>query len=127
MNREKKVFLSEEHFSRNIGKIIIVAFRAAFLERENNMLKKELEDANFRSLLVQCCGTGMFIRISDPEYEFFPSWIRIFPSRIRTSEFKYFKFEPKKLFISSRKYDPGYSSRIRILIYYPSRIPDPGV
>jgi hypothetical protein len=33
----------------------------------------------------------------------------------------------QKLFLSSRKYDPGCSSRIRILIFYPSRIPDPGV
>ena len=32
----------------------------------------------------------------------------------------------KKLFPSSRKYDE-LSSRIRILIFYPSRIPDPGV
>ncbi len=38
----------------------------------------------------------------------------------------------QKLFLSSRKYDPGCSSRIRILIFYPSRIqgvkkaPDPG-
>jgi hypothetical protein len=31
------------------------------------------------------------------------------------------------VFLSSRKYDPGCSSRIRILIFYPSRIPDPGV
>jgi hypothetical protein len=27
--------------------------------------------------------------------------------------------------VSSRKYDPASSSRIRILIFYPSRIPDP--
>jgi hypothetical protein len=33
---------------------------------------------------------------------------------------------PKKLSLSSRKYDPGCSSWIRILIFYPSRIPDPG-
>jgi hypothetical protein len=35
--------------------------------------------------------------------------------------------ETKKWFLSSRKYDPGCSSRIRILTFYPSRIPDPGV
>jgi hypothetical protein len=29
--------------------------------------------------------------------------------------------------LSSGKYDPGCSSRIRILTFYPSRIPDPGV
>ncbi len=33
----------------------------------------------------------------------------------------------KKLFLISRKYDLGCSSRIRILIFYPSLIPDPGV
>ncbi len=46
-------------------------------------------------------------------------------SRIRIKEFKY--FNPKKWFLSSRKYDQGSSSRIRILTFYPSRIPDPGV
>jgi hypothetical protein len=40
-------------------------------------------------------------------------------------EFKY--FNPKKWFLSSRKYDPDCSFRIRILTFYPSRIPDPGV
>jgi hypothetical protein len=43
---------------------------------------------------------------------------------IRIKEFKY--FEPKKLFLSSWKYDPGCSSRIGILIFYPTRAPDPG-
>ncbi len=48
---------------------------------------------------------------------------------IHIKEYKY--FERKMLFLCSRKYDPGYSSRIRILIFYPSRItrgqtPDPG-
>ncbi len=38
---------------------------------------------------------------------------------------KYFK--PKKWVISSGKYDSGCSSRIGILTFYPSRIPDPGV
>ncbi len=35
-------------------------------------------------------------------------------------------FNPKKCFPSSRKYDLGCLSRIRILTFYPSRIPDPG-
>jgi hypothetical protein len=35
--------------------------------------------------------------------------------------------KPNKWFLSSRKYDPGCSSRIRMLTFYPSRIPDPGV
>ncbi len=43
----------------------------------------------------------------------------IFPSRIR--------IKAKKMFLSSKKYDPVCSSRIRILTFYPSRIPDPGV
>jgi hypothetical protein len=77
----------------------------------------------------QCCGSGMF-----PGSDFFPSAFRdpgsefFHPgSRIRIKEFKY--FNPKKWFLSSRKYDPGCSSRIRIriLTFYPSPIPDPGV
>jgi hypothetical protein len=40
-------------------------------------------------------------------------------------------FSPQKLFLSSWKYDPDCSlrirTRIRILIFYPSQIPDPGV
>ncbi len=35
-------------------------------------------------------------------------------------------FQPKKLFLRAWKYNPGCSSRIRILIFYPSRIPDKG-
>ncbi len=35
--------------------------------------------------------------------------------RVHLQEFKY--FWPKKLFLTSRKYDPGCSSRIRILIF----------
>ncbi len=48
----------------------------------------------------------------------FPSRIRIFShpgSRIRIKEFKY--FNPRKLFLSFRKYDLGCSSPIRILIF----------
>jgi hypothetical protein len=62
--------------------------------------------------------------IPDPGSEFFPSRIpdsheRIYP--------KY--FNPKKWFLSSRKYDPGFSPRprVRFLSFYPSRIQDPGV
>ncbi len=48
-----------------------------------------------------------------------------FPSRIHIKNY----LNPKKLFLSSRKYDPGCSSRIliRIRIFSPSRIPFPGV
>jgi hypothetical protein len=72
------------------------------------------------------------LRIRDvyPGSDLFPTWIPdpnyLHPgSRIRVKEFKY--FNPKKWFLSSRKYDPGCSSRIRMLTFYPSRIPDPGV
>jgi hypothetical protein len=68
------------------------------------------------------------LRIRDPFIPnptfFHPgSRIRHFLSRIHIKEFKY--FNPRKWFLSSRKYNPGCSSRI--LTFYPSRIPDPGV
>ncbi len=71
--------------------------------------------------------TGAFVTISvahipDPTF-FYPS-SELSPSRIRIEEFKY--FNPKNWFLSSRKYDPGCSSRIRMLTFYPSRIRDPG-
>ncbi len=71
------------------------------------------------------CGYETVFRIRDvylgsPDPTFFLSRIRIFWSRIRIKEFEY--FDPKKWFIISRKYDPGCSSRIRILTFYPSRI-----
>jgi len=51
-----------------------------------------------------------------------------FPSRIRVSSIPDPRFASKNLSIlTSRKYDQGRSSRIRILTFYPSRIPDPGV
>ncbi len=60
---------------------------------------------------------GCLSQIPDPNF-FHPG------SRISIKEFKY--FNPKKLFLSSTKYDPGCTSRNRILTFYPSRIPDPG-
>ncbi len=54
-----------------------------------------------------------------PGSEFFHPGYEFFPSRIRIKEFKY--FNPKKLFLSSRKYDPGYSSRILIFTHPGSR------
>ncbi len=67
------------------------------------------------SIPNQCCGSWMFI--PDPNY---------FLSRIPDPHQRI--FIPKKLFLRSRKYDPvvhpGSGSRIRILIFYPSR--DPG-
>jgi hypothetical protein len=69
--------------------------------------------------------------IPDPGSDFFPSRIPdpncLHPGsssknlRILTPK------KPKKWFLSSKKYDPGCSSRIRMLTIYPSRIPDPGV
>ncbi len=64
--------------------------------------------------------TALRIRDVYPESDFFRPGSELFPSRIRIEEFKYFK--PKKLYLSSREYDLGCSSRIRILIFYPSRI-----
>jgi hypothetical protein len=78
----------------------------------------------------QCCGSGMFI--PDPGSEFFPSRIPdpncLHPgSRILIKEFKYFnpKKGKKKWFLSSKKYDPGCSSRIPDpdADFLPSRIP----
>jgi hypothetical protein len=62
--------------------------------------------------------------------------IRIFPSRIQSQKdsgsriwirirIKEFKFFNPKIVSKPRKYDPGCSSLIRILNFYPSRIPDP--
>ncbi len=78
---------------------------------------------------VQCCGSGMFI--PDPGHVFFHPGSRIrsvsIPdpgSRIRIEEFKY--FNQKKRFLSSRKYDPGCSSRIADPDAYFLPIPDHG-
>jgi hypothetical protein len=63
--------------------------------------------------------------IPDPGSDFFPSQIRLFSipdpgseqsqSRIPDPHQKILCFNPKKGFLSSRKYDPGCSSRIRML------------
>ncbi len=63
-------------------------------------------------MFYQCCGSGMFI----PDTKFFHSG-----SQIRIKEFKY--YNPKKWFLSSRKYDLGCSSRPDPdHDFYPSRI-----
>jgi hypothetical protein len=65
-----------------------------------------------------CCGSGMFIL--DQTF-FHPGSFFSHPgSRIHIKEFKY--FNPKKCFLSSQKYDPGCSSKIRIPDFYPSQI-----
>jgi hypothetical protein len=65
---------------------------------------------------------------------FIPDPIFFHPgSRIRLKECKYFNpgkisiLTQEKWFLSSRKYNLGCSSSIRILTFYTSRIPDPGV
>ncbi len=79
---------------------------------------------------MQCCGSGMFI--PDPGSDFFPSRIpvpnRLHPgSRILIKEFKYFNpKKTKKWFLSSKKYDPGWSSQIPDPDADFLPIPDPG-
>ncbi len=68
-------------------------------------------------------GSALFWTVFRIQDVYPGSRIQCFPSRICIKEFKY--FNPKNGFLSSRKYDPGCSSRIRI--FYPSKIPDPGV
>jgi hypothetical protein len=57
--------------------------------------------------------------LPDPPFFHLGSRIRIKELSILTPK------KPKNGF--SKKYDPGFSSRIRMLTFYPSRIPDPGV
>ncbi len=69
----------------------------------------------------QCCWSLMFI--PDPNFFHPRSRIRYQKDsrsriRIRIKEFKYFN----PMFLNPWKYDPGCSSRIRILIFYPPRI-----
>jgi hypothetical protein len=54
------------------------------------------------------------------------SRIRIFSSRIPNLHQRIQLFLPKKFFLSSRKYDPGCSSRIRIPDSEVKKAPDPG-
>ncbi len=78
-----------------------------------------------------CTWNDLFHSVADPgcfsipDLTFFLPGSEFFPSPIHIKEFKY--FNPKNSFLSSRKYVLGCSSRIRILIFYPSRILDPGV
>ncbi len=73
----------------------------------------------------------MFFQIPDPGSDFFPYRIRIFSipdpgsSSKNLSIFNY--FNPKKWFLSSRKYDPGCSFPIPDPDPDFLPIPDPGV
>jgi hypothetical protein len=69
--------------------------------------------------------------IPDPGSDFFPSQIQTVsipdPGSASENLSILTPKKPKKWFLSTQKYDPGFSSRIRILIFYSSRIADPGV
>jgi hypothetical protein len=76
-------------------------------------------------------GSVAVLRIRDvyPGSDFIPSRIPdlncFHPgSRIPDPHQRLKYFNPKKRFPSSRKYDPNCLSRIRIVTFYPSRIPD---
>ncbi len=71
--------------------------------------------ANFHFSSV--VGSGCLFQIPDPNFFILDPGSRVkkIPDPGSGTAFKY--FEPKKLFLSSRNYDPGYSSR--------NRIPDP--
>ncbi len=72
----------------------------------------------------QSCGSGMFI--SDPGSQLFHPKSQIQGQKDSGSASENLSFFLlKKLFLRPLKYGPGCSSRIRILIFYPSRIPDP--
>jgi hypothetical protein len=65
-----------------------------------------------------------------PDPTFFHPGSELSPSRILIKEFNYFNpKKAKKLFLSSKKYYPGCSSRIPDpdADFLQSRIPDPGV
>ncbi len=71
-------------------------------------------------LLLEFLLSVSVLRIRDV---YFGSQIRIFSIPDPGFASKSFSIlTPKKRFPSSLKYDPGYSSRIQILIFYPSRI-----
>jgi hypothetical protein len=88
------------------------------MERNPFRIASVLYTTKLKFSRKQCCRPGCLSRI--PDHNFFH-----LGSRIRIEEFKY--FNPKKMVSKLLKYDPGCSPLIRILIFYPSQIPDPGV
>jgi hypothetical protein len=78
--------------------------------------------------ILQYCGSEIFI--TDPGSEFYhpgSSAEKILDPGSGSSSKSLNIFNPKKLFLSSRKNDLGCSSRIRIFSPYRIRIPSPGV
>jgi hypothetical protein len=65
--------------------------------------------------------------IPDPNFSIPDPGSEFLPSRIRQCHQKFKYFNPKKWFLSSRKYDPGYSSWDPDPDFLLIRIPDPGV
>jgi hypothetical protein len=78
----------------------------------------EYKKVSFSVADPRCLSRIRHFSIPHPGSEFFPS-------RIRIKQFQYFK--AKKCFLSSRKYDPGCSSRISDPDPDFLPIPDPGV
>ncbi len=122
------------------------------------LLFRSLRPSKFGDEISSFADPGCLSRILDPGSEFFPSrfpdpgskfffildpWSQIcifsIPdpgSRMHIKEFKC--FNPKKWFLSSQKYDPSFTSRIRIPNLDPdflpipdpnlgSQIPNPGI
>ncbi len=116
----------EATFCSRVGscELLLNQLLAALSYCWNNFLQPwATVETTFLYRYTQCCVSGILSRIPDPT--FFHPGSEFLPSRIRIKEFKY--FNPEIWSLSSRKYDPGCSSRIRILTFYPSRIPDPGL
>jgi hypothetical protein len=120
-----------DHCLRKTIRLSIIGLRDPTIGLSIIGIKKESMPSSARCFKkytpVQCCGSGMFI--PDPGSDFFPSQIpdpNCFRpgSRIPIKEFKY--FNPKEWFLSSRKYDPGCSSRIPDPDPDFLPIPDPG-
>ncbi len=91
------------------------------------LLRQYVQHQIYRPSHLRFADPGCLFRIMDPNF-WHPGYLIFIFSipdfRIRIKEFKY--FNTKKWFLSSRKYDPCCSSRIRILTFYSSRVPDPG-
>ncbi len=123
----KNDLVSSQNAFSTKGLIIIQFFKSYQIWRRN----------------FQFCWSGMFIPDPGSRIQMFSiqdpgSWIQIFSnldpwsqiwifsipdpgSQVHIKEFKY--FNPKKWFLSSQKYEPGFPSRIWILTFCLSWIP----